>query len=53
MGVERGEEIYLHRLIDACVIRMRPGPRHGVTGTVDFLIQPEVSVDGSALARVA
>lgn len=62
LGAEQGEEVYLHRLVDACMVRIQPGVHDGTTGVIDFLIRPSVSIDpvgalpcGAAadLARVA
>lgn len=43
VGAEDGEEVFLHRLIDVCPIRVQAGV-HGTTGYVDLLMQPEIAV---------
>lgn len=58
LGAEQGQEVYLHRLIDACLIRMLPAIDPVSTGVVDFLVRPRVIVQRSGassetLSRVA
>lgn len=44
VGAENGEEVFLHRLVDVCVIRVQADSAHGTTGWVDLLMQPEIIV---------
>jgi hypothetical protein len=37
-------EVFLHRLIDVVMFRVSPEPGSLMTGAVDFMIEPEVSV---------
>ena len=43
-GTVDGTEAFLHRLVDAAMIRVQPEPEGLVTGTVDFCAAPEVLV---------
>jgi lipopolysaccharide transport system ATP-binding protein len=44
LGAEQGAEVYLHRLIDACLFRVQAAENDGMTGVADFLIRPNVSI---------
>lgn len=44
VGVEGGEETYLHRLLDACIFRVLPESAGTSTGIVDFECIHEVTV---------
>ena len=48
MGAGDGEEYYLHRIIDACMIRIQPQPGAASNGVVDFLMKPAVRVESAA-----
>jgi hypothetical protein len=41
-GVDRGEEVYLHRVLDALMIRVMPEEDQQSTGIVDFEIEAQV-----------
>ena len=41
-GITNGEEVFLHRLIDASVFRVQPEEARGRAGVVDFEIEPSV-----------
>jgi lipopolysaccharide transport system ATP-binding protein len=41
-GVDRGEEVYLHRILDAVMIRVMPEEDQQSTGIVDFEIEAQV-----------
>ena len=43
VGVVDGQEQFLHRLIDALAFRVLPDPDPLMTGTVDFLVEPDVT----------
>jgi lipopolysaccharide transport system ATP-binding protein len=43
-----GKEIYLHRVIDALMIRVQSSPRDTCTGTVNLLVQPSFSLTRAA-----
>jgi lipopolysaccharide transport system ATP-binding protein len=43
VGAEDGEEVFLHRLIDVCPIRVQADV-HGTTGYVDLLMRSEIAV---------
>jgi lipopolysaccharide transport system ATP-binding protein len=47
-GVLDGAETFLHRLVDAAMIRVQPEPNTLTTGIVDFCAVPEVSVQAPA-----
>ena len=49
-GIANGEEVFLHRLIDAAVFRVQPEEARGRAGVVDFEIESSVQLD---LSRVA
>lgn len=43
-GVEGNEETYLHRILDALMIRVMPESEQQATGIVDFEIEPRVQM---------
>jgi lipopolysaccharide transport system ATP-binding protein len=47
-GTLDGAETFLHRLVDAAMIRVQPEPETLTTGIVDFCAVPEVSVRAPA-----
>lgn len=46
-GMLNGEEVFLHRLIDAAMFRVQPEEAQGRAGVVDFEIEPFVYTDSS------
>ena len=62
LGIAEGEEIYLHRIIDACVFRIDPVEDRWVTGHVDLSdsgfqptvrVKPLVRATGGSLGRAS
>lgn len=48
-GMANGEEVFLHRLIDAAMFRVQPEEARGRAGVVDFEIEPFVDTDTSQI----
>ncbi|ERH61427.1 ABC transporter ATP-binding protein [Pseudomonas simiae] len=44
LGVTNGGKTYLHRLLDACLFRVLPGPDLLATGIIDFKCVPDVLI---------
>ncbi len=44
VGIVDGEEVFLHRYIDALAFRIQPEVDLVATGTVDFLVESEVAI---------
>lgn len=49
-GMENGEEVYLHRLVDAAMFRVQPQEADARTGVVDFEFEPLIDVEAAAAA---
>ena len=47
-ALQNGKEIYLHRIVDALMIRVSGHPRDAVTGTINLLVQPSFSLTKAA-----
>ncbi|MFN7950768.1 MAG: ABC transporter ATP-binding protein [bacterium] len=50
VGIVDGEEVFLHRYIDAFAFRIQPEVDLTATGNVDFLVEPEVGIAAAASA---
>lgn len=43
-GMVSGEEVFLHRLVDAAMFRVQPQEAHARTGVVDFMVEPDIII---------
>jgi lipopolysaccharide transport system ATP-binding protein len=44
VAVVDGEEVFLHRKVDALAFRVEPGAERLATGVVDFLVEPRITL---------
>jgi lipopolysaccharide transport system ATP-binding protein len=51
VAVVDGEEVFLHRKVDALAFRVEPNPGRLATGIVDFLVEPRITVVPRAARR--